>query len=241
MSGILAGWALLLALAAAALLPLAFTLWRAPVPRGRKAAALALHRTQLQELDRDRAEGRIGEAEHAAAVLEVQRRALATHEDEAVRRGPVAPVVAALTLVPALALLLYLVGGTPGMPDMPMRERLAAEHSRAAEAAQMEGALRVALARAAPGSEQARQGQVFLGGLLEQQGRFADAAQAWNAALAIRFDPALAARAAEAETSAAGRVTPAAAALFRLALAALPPDSPWRRLAELRLSEVPPG
>ena len=44
---------------------------------------MALHRAQLAELDRDLAEGRIAAAEHANAVLEVQRRLLT-----AARRAP---------------------------------------------------------------------------------------------------------------------------------------------------------
>ena len=61
------------------------------------------------------------------------------------------------------------------------------------------------------------------------------AAKAWQRALANRFDPTLAAETAEAMTEANGHVTPAAAALFRRALAAAPADAPWRGMVERRL------
>ena len=54
----------------------------------------------------------------------------------------------------------------------------------------------------------------------------------------MRFDPTIAAEAAEAITEAQGHVTEEAAALFRRALAELPADAPWRPMAEKRLSEV---
>ena len=64
-------------MAAIALAPLALSLRRTAAARGRQEAAIALHRAQLAELDRDLADGRIAAAEHANAVLEVQRRLLA--------------------------------------------------------------------------------------------------------------------------------------------------------------------
>ena len=79
---------------------------------------------------------------------------------------------------------------------------------------------------------------MLLGRAEAENGDFAAAASAWRAALAARFDPALAAAAAEAETRAAGRVDPAAADLFRQALAKAPADAPWRALAEQRLAEA---
>ena len=70
-------WLAIALLAAIALAPLALSLRRTAAARGRQEAAIALHRAQLAELDRDLADGRIAAAEHANAVLEVQRRLLA--------------------------------------------------------------------------------------------------------------------------------------------------------------------
>jgi cytochrome c-type biogenesis protein CcmH len=55
--------------------------------------------------------------------------------------------------------------------------------------------------------------------------------------LASGFDPLIAAHAAEAATRAEGHVSPDSAALFRQALAAAPPDAPWRGVVEKRLAE----
>ncbi|MFT8775988.1 MAG: c-type cytochrome biogenesis protein CcmI, partial [Gluconacetobacter liquefaciens] len=56
-------------------------------------------------------------------------------------------------------------------------------------------------------------------------------------ATAIQFIPEIAARAAEAQTLADGRVTPESAALFRRALDAAPADAPWRMAAQQRIAE----
>lgn len=97
--------------------------------------------------------------------------------------------------------------------------------------------LRAVLATLDPHSEKAREGFVLLGGAEARLGHFGAAADAWNDALAVRFDPTLAAEAAEATTQAAGRVTDQAAGLFERALATAPRDAPWRPMAERRLAE----
>lgn len=242
-------WLAVLVLSAAALAPLAWGLRGRVAAHGRREAALALHRAQLAELDRDLAENRIAPAEHANAVLEVQRRLLAAGDapDEAAgggaeaERASRASVLAALAVVPVAAVGLYLLGGSPGMPSMPIAERRAALAQRAAEGAALAERLRQGLARLDPRSEQARQGQLLLGGLEQARGDDAAAAAAWRAALDVRFDAALAAQAAEAATRAEGRVSESSAALFRRALDAAPPDAPWRPFVEQRLEEAARG
>lgn len=241
-------WLAVLVLSAAALAPLAWGLRGRVAAHGRRESAMALHRAQLAELDRDLAENRIAPAEHANAVLEVQRRLLAVGDapDEAgggadAERASRASVLAALALVPVAAVGLYLLGGSPGMPSMPIAERRAALAQRAAEGAALAERLRQGLARLDPRSEQARQGQLLLGGLEQARGNDAAAAAAWRAALDVRFDAALAAQAAEAATRAEGRVSESSAALFRRALDAAPPDAPWRPFVEQRLDEAARG
>ena len=94
-----------------------------------------------------------------------------------------------------------------------------------------------------PTTDRARQGYVLLGNVEEARGNDTAAAAAWRTALQGRFDPALAARAAEATVRAEGGVSPGSAALFRRALAAAPPDAPWRSAVEQRLAEpqIPGG
>jgi cytochrome c-type biogenesis protein CcmH len=233
-------WLAIVLLAAIVLAPLAWSLRRTADTRGRREAAIALHRAQLAELDRDLADGRIVAAEHATAVLEVQRRLLAAagSAEAASRTNSRAPVLIALLLVPLAAVALYLLGGSPELPAVPLADRLAAAREREAKEAVLIGQLRRRLGELDPHSEQARQGYILLGNAEATRGRLPEAAEAWRTALAIRFDPTVAAEAAEAITEAQGHVTDEAAMLFRQALAQSPADAPWRPMAQKRLSEM---
>ncbi|MBW4091957.1 MAG: c-type cytochrome biogenesis protein CcmI [Proteobacteria bacterium] len=230
-------WLAIAGLAALALAPLGFALASTTRARGRQDAALALHRAQLVELDRDLAEQRIGAPEHAAALLEVQRRMLA--EAGRVDPEPVAagrsPLWAALLLVPVAALALYLVGGSPDLPAAPLAGRIAAAEARARKEMALIAELKTALTRIDPASPKARAGYLLLGSAEARLGNMPEAAAAWQKALADRFDPTLAAETAEALTEASGHVTPEAEILFRRALAAAPPSAPWRGMVERRL------
>ncbi len=225
-------WAFILLLACAALAPLALVLRRQTEAKGGRDPAIALHRDQLAELDRDLAEGRILPAEHATARLEVQRRLLhiAGTTEDAARPGSRTPVFAVLALVPVLALGLYVIGGSPGVPTATSTE------GRAVEEDMLVGQLRERLAAMDPHSDQARQGYMLLGNVEESRGNYAAAAAAWRTALQVRFDAVLAARTAEAATRAEGRISDSSAALYRRALAAAPPDAPWRGEVEQRLA-----
>jgi cytochrome c-type biogenesis protein CcmH len=236
-------WVALFALAVVAMAPLALGLRRTRAARGRRDAALALHRAQLSELDRDLNEGRLALPEHTQAVLEVQRRLLsaAATPDGAPVSTSRAPLIAVLVMVPLGALALYLVGGHPEMPAAPMGARIAAADAQAKQDAQLVDQLRVRLAALDPKSAQAHQGYIMLGNVEEERGDLAGAASAWRTALQSGFDPDLAAATAEAETRAQGHVTPESAALFRQALDAAAKDAPWRPLAEQRLAQAQGG
>jgi cytochrome c-type biogenesis protein CcmH len=233
-------WLGIALLAAIALAPLAFSLRRTAAARGRQEAAIALHRAQLAELDRDLADGRIAAAEHANAVLEVQRRLLAAgaSAESQARASSRKPVLIALLLVPLGGFALYLLGGSPEMPAVPLADRLAAEHEREAREALLIAQLRQRLSEIDPHSERAHEGYILLGNAEASRGRLPAAVDAWRTALATRFDPTIAAEAAEAITETQGHVTEEAAALFRRALAESPTDAPWRPMAEKRLSEA---
>lgn len=229
-------WLAILVLAGVALAPLAFVLRRRAVARGGRDPAIALHRDQLTELDRDLSEGRILPAEHATATIEVQRRLLhvaATAEPE-VAQGSRTPLFAVLILVPIAGAGLYSIGGSPNVPGA---ASLQAAQVRAVEEAMLVGQLRERLAAMDPRTDQARQGFVLLGNVEESRGNDAAAAAAWRNALQSGFDAMLAARAAEAATRAEGGVSDSTASLFRRALAAAPPDAPWRGVVEQRLAE----
>lgn len=229
-------WLAIIGVAAVALLPLLLGLRRGGTARGVQAMAVALHRTQLAELDRDLAEGRIGPAEHATAVLEVQRRLLGAAErpDATTRAGSRGPVLLAAVLVPMVAFGLYLIEGQPLMPSLPPGVQ-AVREQRAAEEAALIGRLRERLLTLDPASDQARQGYVLLGNVEEARGNDADAAAAFRTALTTGFDPVLAVRAAEAAARADGSLSRDGAALLRRALDAAPADAPWRGAVEARL------
>ena len=234
-------WIAIGLLAVAALAPLAVALDRRMGARGARDMALALHRSQLSELDRDLAEGRILPAEHQTAVLEVQRRLLAVGAttETGPRVGSRTPVFLVAVIVPLVAVALYLVGGSPGMPSVtPGSEEARAQRSM--EEAALIGQLRERLAAMEPGSEQARQGYVLLGNVEESRGNDAAAVQAWRTALTSRFDPVLAVRTAQAAERADGGLSSSSEALLRRALAAAPADAPWREAVEERLKLARP-
>ncbi len=226
------------ALSLAALAPLLWTLWRAKTLRGRRDSALALHRAQLVELDRELDEGRIGPTEHAGAKLEVQRRLLAvadTDERPPTRSGRLG-LVLALILVPLAAEALYLINGHPELPDTsPQKVDTAAADQ---DTDKLIDTLRARLATMNPKDEMTAQGYLLLGNAEANRGRLAPAVEAWRKALAVNFDPTLAAQTAESQYQLDGHMTQAVHALFQQALDRAPPDAPWKSLAEQRLAEA---
>lgn len=224
-------------LALLALAPLLLALRRPPHLRGRRDPALDLHRAQLAELDRERAEGRIGAAEHEAARLEVQRRLLAAADltDAAPAGSGSRLLLAALILVPIGAEALYLIKGQPGLPDATLELRQSLNGARPNDEEALIQRLRQTLATMDRKDDKLREGYVLLGNVEAGRGRLKAAAEAWNQALALAFDPNLAAQTAEAQVQADGKVTSESAALFRRALALAGPDAPWRALAEQRI------
>lgn len=237
-------WLAILLLTTVALAPLARVLLHGgPSRRDGRETALALHQAQLAELDRDLAEGQIAAVEHTAAVVEVQRRLLAAAELRNIISSSTArrPLVFALAVAPAFAFGLYLCEGSPGLPSEPLAARIA----RAKSEVEYENAsladLRAHLAKLDPHSEEARKGFELVGNIEARRHNFAAATVAWGKALAVRFDPTLAAETAEAMVDAEGHVTATTALLFRKALQAGPIDAPWRPIAERRLNEYTAG
>ena len=136
------GFALMTALAVFAVL------W----PLGRRATKVGgsdvvVYRSQLSEIDRDRAAGLIGAAEAEAARTEVSRRLIAAADaadaEQARAAGPAQDVdretadvlthlrrravaAAALVLLPVGGIAVYLILGSPQMPGEPLAPRLAA-------------------------------------------------------------------------------------------------------------------
>ncbi len=223
-------WVLLALVALAVLLPLALAVLRPKAARGRREADMALYRAQLAELDREREAGRLDEAAHRAARVEVQRRLIAAADQAeagaTAARSP-AMLLALLPLIAAAGLGLYLLRGTPGMPSAPYSLR--AEAMARDEA--ILAALRARIAALDPRSEQARQGLILLGNAERMRGRAEPAIEAWRRAIEVRFDASLAGDIAEMELErgAAAQATP----WIARALAEAPNDPRLRFLAGL--------
>jgi cytochrome c-type biogenesis protein CcmH len=144
-------------------------------------------------------------------------------------------------VVPLAGVGLYLIHGQPEMPAQPLSARLdaAREQTGQADAEALIAQLRAKLATIDPNSPMGREGYILLGNSEDSLGHLAEAAEAWKVALRAKFDPTLAAQTAEAQSRLDGKVTPETAALFKQALAAAPPDAPWRTLAQNRLATAP--
>ena len=130
-------WILIALLTAAATLAVLVPLSRAPAGRASAAHAARVYRDQLAELERDRAEGRIGAAEAESARTEIARRLIAVDSEAQAeasggafaggspnRRRAIALV--ALIGIPILSLGLYLGLGAPRLPGEPLAQRLSA-------------------------------------------------------------------------------------------------------------------
>jgi len=191
-SGTVWTWALIGGLAFLALSPLllAFATGRGRAARGRREADLALYRAQLAELDREREAGRLDEAGHRAATVEVQRRLLAAPEEGGAAAGAAATpwatrvvLGATLVLVPAFAVGLYRLDGAPDMPSATYAERREVLDRDDALLA----TLRTRLAQLDPRSEPARAGYALLGNAERGRGRLEDAAAAYRDSLAAGF------------------------------------------------------
>jgi cytochrome c-type biogenesis protein CcmH len=147
----------------------------------------AVYRDQLGEIESDRARGLIGEAEAEAARLEIARRLLRADSKERAfdraAKSNSAKIVATLVVtlaLPVLALGLYLVYGSPRLPDQPLAARLedpGSDRNLEALVARVEARLR----------EHPEEGEgweviapVYLG-----WGRYSDAAQAYGEAIRL--------------------------------------------------------
>ena len=96
----------------------------------RAAFDASVYRDQLAEIEGDRERGLIGEAEAEAARIEIARRLLALDAVEASGKetGRAASaktvMIGVAACLPLLALGLYLVYGSPNLPDQPLAARL---------------------------------------------------------------------------------------------------------------------
>lgn len=100
---------------------------------GATEADIAVYKDQLVEIDADQARGSISSAEADAARVEVGRRVLRKSDEKPVAASAASveklnkPVHAITTLaLPLASLAVYLMFGAPGLPGLPLSERVAA-------------------------------------------------------------------------------------------------------------------
>ena len=207
---------------------------------------LAIYRDQLDELESDRARGLVGDDQSEAARLEIQRRMLAaakrgggeTPLAEGAEQMVTAPggkdrrwfLMATLgAAIPALAVALYLVLGSPGTPGQPFSG--VAQSGGGVSGEEMAGqSIESAIANLTRRLEQESdnvQGWSLLGRSLITVERYGDAVQALGTAVKLsNGDPEIIASMAEAMVFAAdGVVTAEALVAFETVLGVRPDDA----------------
>lgn len=129
-------WITLAGLTAAALIAVLWPFLRANRPQAEAADYdAAVFRDQIEEIDSEQERELITDSEAEAARTEVSRRLLATAKSgknkKAGKKGqengdpiPAFPLVCAFLFVPVACTGLYLVYGSPGLPDRPLAARL---------------------------------------------------------------------------------------------------------------------
>jgi cytochrome c-type biogenesis protein CcmH len=151
---------------------------------------LLVYKDQLQEIDRDRAAGLIGEAEAEAARLEVSRRLLAAADSETPAAfDPAAPrnlrrrrtaALAALIILPLGPPSLYIALGSPGLSGEPALARVTSPQGNESVAA-LVGQVEAHLAR----NPNDGSGWEVLAPVYMRLGRFDDAVAARRKSLAL--------------------------------------------------------
>jgi len=162
---------LMAALAAVLILPLLFAFRGPDTARGRREAALAIHRAQLAELDRDFADARIAASEYAGAKLEIERRLLAADSlpDKPLDGHAKVLIFATALAIPAMAFLLYLPGNTHQVPSEPHAEWAAQQAKAESQIDSFITELRAHLATVDPNSVDASEGQALLAEALAEK------------------------------------------------------------------------
>jgi cytochrome c-type biogenesis protein CcmH len=227
-------WVIFALMTAAAIFAVVWPLGRAPRASG-GGTDVAVYRDQLREIDSDRANGLIGEAEAEAARVEISRRLLAAAEPPAAadtadgggrrtqpRRLAAIAALVVLTLGP---LGLYIALGSPNLPGEPAFARIKTPQGRESIASLIS---QVETHLAANPNDGA--GWEVIAPVYTRLGRFDDAVKARRKALALNGETATRdADLGEAETAAAnGVVTAEAKATFDRAVARDPKEAKAR-------------
>jgi cytochrome c-type biogenesis protein CcmH len=220
-------WFILALMTAAAVFAVLWPLGRGAAQR-RSGSDVAVYKDQLDELERDRNLGLIGDAEAAAARVEVARRLLHAAEATAAASPPASPrwhrraaMLAALVTLSLGAGGLYLAIGSPNLPGAP----LGARSDASAESRSIDGLISQVEAHLERNPQDGR-GWEVIAPVYMRLGRYEDAVKARRNAL--RLNGASAARESdygEAQVAVAnGVVTAEAKAAFERAMQHDPED-----------------
>ncbi|WP_025884493.1 c-type cytochrome biogenesis protein CcmI [Asaia prunellae] len=223
------------------LLPLILLLWRRHKPEDlpvtARVSALSLYRHQLQELDRDRKNGLLGDDERARAELEIQRRILLADRlvetKTTIESGQKRRLILLLVMLPCFGFTLYLINGHPSLPAQPHKVRQVVVP---ADMLALFEKLAKQVAAMTPDDPDFVRQSVLLGQVDEAMGHPDAALHAYRQALAVAFIPELAVQIAELQTRQEGHISADSLALYCRALDAAPPDAPWRLAVEARIA-----
>ncbi len=180
-------WLVLVLMTAAATVAVLWPLARrTPLRRG---SDIAVYRDQLDEIQRDRSTGLIGDAEAEAARVEVSRRLIAAAdaeeterpaEETATLRHRRVTAIAGLVLLPVGAFALYLTLGSPDLPGEP----LAAHVQTATEARNVQDMVAKVEDHVARNPNDGKAWEV-LAPVYMRIGRYDDAVRAWSNVISL--------------------------------------------------------
>ena len=242
-----------LAFAVLASLVVALVIWPLVAARSRAptraAYDRAVYRDQLKEVGRDSERGSLTPAEAASARLEIERRLLASTDDDNRRPRPTvqsksaarALTVLLAVLVPLAAIAVYLVHGAPRIPDQPYEARSAERALTDARGALDLDKTAAALQARLKAEPDSAEGWLLLARTQAARGHWHESADAYREALGLtKQRPDVAAAYAEMLVMAAdGIVTPATREALNAVLAR-DPNNPSARYY-LALAEAQAG
>jgi cytochrome c-type biogenesis protein CcmH len=184
-------WIIFAVMTAAAVFAVLWPLGQKPAG-ARGGSDRLVYQDQLAEIDRDRAAGLIGEPEAESARVEISRRLLAAADAETAPAAPSAPqaawhrraaAIAAIVVVPAIALGFYFKLGSPDIPGQSAFIRLNDAHGDQSIGSLI-GQVEAHLAR----DPNDGQGWQVIAPVYLRMGRFDDAVAAWRRAIALNGD-----------------------------------------------------
>jgi cytochrome c-type biogenesis protein CcmH len=170
-------WTLFAVMTAVVALAIVRPFWRPAHADAGASQDVAVYKQQLQEIEAERARGLLGDAELESARVEISRRILAASarpDSPPASKISAAAPYAMIALLATLTMGLYLVYGSPDLPDQPLSARLSPDGSPPVEMliAKVEEQLRARPDDAA--------GWRVVAPVYMRLGRYADAAAAYQ-------------------------------------------------------------